>query len=87
MQDITKLVLAGSLFVGVFSGLDYLGREHRIHLQRMENDPIYQAEVLKEREQEEQELRKLNSGFVEAWTDKHRIPGLDYLIDYFIEND
>ncbi|PIN87640.1 hypothetical protein COV12_02805 [Candidatus Woesearchaeota archaeon CG10_big_fil_rev_8_21_14_0_10_32_24] len=81
-REFAILALPVTLFVGAMCGLDYLATEHRTHLQRMENDPVYQTQVLYESEQEDQELRDLGQKFVEGWVNKHRILGLDSLVDY-----
>ena len=81
-KEFVQIALPVTLFVGAVCGIDYLAKEHRTHLQRMESDPVYHTQVLREREQEEQELRQLHQEFIDGWTDKHKIPGLDSLVNY-----
>ncbi|MBI5393038.1 hypothetical protein HZA96_04155 [Candidatus Woesearchaeota archaeon] len=82
-KTISTLIVTGVLYVGAISSLDYSAREYRTHLQRMENDSAYKAQVLNQRKQEKKEIRELNQKLVDAWRDKHKIPGLEQLVNYF----
>ncbi len=81
---VLKYVPAGimgfSLLASAVLGVDYLTAEYKTHLQKMETDSVYKAQIQAEIEQEKYELRQLDQELMKSWKDKHRIPGLEYVL-------
>lgn len=71
-------VIMVSLFMAPFVLMDYHTTNYRAHVQRMEKDPVYAEYVNEQAKKESMELRELGQQLVRGWTDKHRIPGLQY---------
>lgn len=71
-------VIGFSLLASAVFGVDYLiATERDAHLRGIEKDRVYR--VL-EKEQEKHELNQLGQELMESWRDKHKIPGLEYVL-------
>ena len=79
---VLKYVHAGaigfSLLASAVLGINYLiATERDAHLRWIEKSQVYRAQ---EKEQEKHELNQLGQELMESWRDKHRIPGLEYVL-------
>ena len=80
-KEFVQIALPAVLFVGAMCGLDYLAKDYRTHLQRMENEPAYKVQVMAEKEQNRLDAEKELVNFCDAYARKYRIPFLEDLFE------